>query len=43
MVQILIIMFKEIITGLKIPGIYIVTNLKNEEMYNKIFTSVYTL
>ena len=43
MVQILIIMFKDTITGLKIPGMYIVTSNKLEELYTKIFKNVYDI
>ena len=40
MVQILIIMFKDSITDLKLPGIYIVTSNKLEELYIEIFKNV---
>ena len=39
-VQILIIMFKDSITDLKLPGIYIVTSNKLEELYIEIFKNV---
>ena len=41
--QLLIIMYKDIITGLKIPGIYVLMNSKKEILYNYIFESVIKL
>ena len=38
--QILIIMFKDIITGDKIPGIYTVTNNKTEYLYTRMLYSI---
>ena len=35
--QLLIIMYKDIITNLKIPGIYILMNGKSEKLYDIIF------
>ena len=39
----LIIMYKDILTELKIPGIYILMNSKNEELYNMVFEDVIKL
>ena len=36
-------MYKDIITDLKIPGIYILMNSKNEELYNMVFEDVIKL
>ena len=36
-------MYKDIITDLKIPGIYILMNSKNEELYNMVFENVIKL
>ena len=41
--QLLIIMYKDIITDLKIPGIYILLNSKNEDLYNMVFEDVINL
>ena len=41
--QLLIIMYKDIITDLKIPGIYILLNSKNEDLYNMVFEDVIKL
>ena len=38
--QLLIIMYKDIITNLKIPGIYILLNGKNKELYDLTFDSI---
>lgn len=40
MAQIMIIMFKDSITKEKIPGLFIVTNNKTEELYTKLFKSI---
>ena len=36
-------MYKDIITDLKIPGIYILLNSKNEDLYNMVFEDVINL
>ena len=36
-------MYKDIITDLKIPGIYILMNSKKEELYNMVFEDVIKL
>ena len=36
----LIIMYKDIITNLKIPGIYILLNSKQERLYKLVFESI---
>ena len=41
--QLLIIMYKDIITDLKIAGIYILLNSKNEDLYNMVFEDVIKL
>ena len=41
--QMLIFMYKDIITELKIPGIYIIKNSKNEQLYDIIFLCIYNL
>ena len=41
--QLLIIMYKDIITGLKIPGIYVLMNSKKEILYHYIFESIIKL
>ena len=38
--QMLIIMYKDIITGLKIPGLYILLNSKREILYKIVFESI---
>jgi len=38
--QLLIIMYKDIITELKIPALYILLNSKNEQMYDLVFESI---
>ena len=38
--QLLIIIYKEIITNLKIPGIYNLLNGKNKELYDITFDSI---
>ena len=38
--QMLIIMYKDIITGLKIPGLYILLNSKREILYEIVFESI---
>ena len=38
--QLLIIMYKDIITELKIPGIYILMNGKSEKLYDIVFNSI---
>ena len=38
--QLLIIMYKDIITNLKIPGIYILLNGKNKDLYDLAFDSI---
>ena len=41
--QMLIIMYKDIITDLKIPGLYIIMNSKKEELYDFILSSIFNL
>ena len=41
--QLLIIMYKDIITDLKIPGIYILMNEKSENLYDIVFNSIFNL
>ena len=41
--QLMIIMYKDIITGLKIPGIYVLMNSKKEILYQYIFESILRL
>jgi len=41
--QMLIIMYKDYITALKIPGLYILVNSKREELYNYVFNEVIDL
>lgn len=43
MVQILIIMFKDIISMIKIPAFYIVTRNRTELLYTKLFRSIYNI
>ena len=38
--QLLIVMYKDIITEIKIPGIYALLNNKTEELYNLVFDSI---
>ena len=38
--QMLIIMYKDIITGLKIPGLYILLNSKREILYEIVFENI---
>ena len=38
--QLLLVMYKDIITALKIPGIYILLNNKTQKMYNLAFESL---
>jgi len=38
--QLLIIMYKDIITGIKIPGIYVLMNSKKEILYQYVFDSI---
>ena len=38
--QLLIVMYKDIITNIKIPGIYILLNAKNEILYDYVFHSL---
>ena len=42
-VQILVFMFYDIISKIKIPGLFAVTNCKIEELYLKVFKSVYNI
>ena len=41
--QLMIIMYKDIITGLKIPGIYVLMNSKKEILYQYVFESILRL
>ena len=41
--QLLIIMYKDIITGIKIPGIYVLMNSKKEILYQYVFDSIIRL
>ena len=41
--QLLIIMYKDIITGLKIPGLYVLMNSKKEILYQYVFESIIRL
>ena len=41
--QLLIVMYKDIITDLKIPGIYILMNEKSENLYDIVFNSIFNL
>ena len=41
--QLMIIMYKDIITGLKIPGIYVLMNSKKEILYQYVFKSILRL
>ena len=41
--QLMIIMYKDIITGLKIPGLYILMNSKKEILYQYVFESIVRL
>ena len=38
--QLMLIMYKDIITGLKIPGLYILLNSKKETFYNYAFKEI---
>ena len=42
-IQLLIIMYKDIITDLKIAGIFILLNSKNEDFYNMVFEEIIKL
>ena len=41
--QLLILMYKDVITNLKIPGIYILTNGRSQDLYEAIFFSLINL
>ena len=41
--QLLIIMYKDIISGIKIPGLYILLNSKKEEIYKYAFSGIINL